>query len=116
MLWRDVFVPDHVVASDGFTADVGGMVEMPLLLFCRFRTQVGSDDDRRPSVTSAPGDYLRPDNRRVYDLVGQAVAVESTVWADGWMIDVDGLGIYVSEADGPRGVGPDGGSRHRPSS
>lgn len=99
MLWRDVFVPDHVVASDGFTAEVGGVVEMPLSLFCRFRTQVGKDDDRRPSVTSTPGDYLHSDNRRVYDLVGQAVAMGSTVWAAGWMLDVDGLGIYVSEAD-----------------
>ena len=99
MLWRDVFVPDHVVASDGFTAEVGGMVEMPLMLFCRFRTQVGSDDDPGPSVTSQPGDYLHPDNRTVYDLVGQAVAVESTGWPEAWMIDIDGLGIYVSEAD-----------------
>jgi hypothetical protein len=99
MLWRDVFVPDSVVASDGFTAEVGGMVEMPLALFCRFRAQVSNDDDRRPSVTSMPGDYRHPDNRGVHDLVGQAVAMESTVWAAGWMLDVDGFGIYVSEAD-----------------
>jgi hypothetical protein len=99
MLWRDVFVPDHVVASDGFTAEVGGMVEMPLALFCRFRTQASKDDDRRPSVTSVPGDYRHPDSRSVYDLVGHAVAMESTLWAVGWMLDVDGLGIYVSEAD-----------------
>ncbi|BAL89323.1 hypothetical protein AMIS_41030 [Actinoplanes missouriensis 431] len=99
MLWRDVFVPDHVVASDGFTAEVGGMVEMPLALFCRFRSQVSKDGDHRPSVTSTPGDHTHPDNRSVYDLVGQAVAIESTVWSAGWMLDVDGLGIYVSEAD-----------------
>jgi hypothetical protein len=42
---------------------------------------------------------LHPDNRSVYDLVGRAVAMESTLWAAGWMLDVDGLGIYVSEAD-----------------
>lgn len=95
-LWRDVFVPDSVVGSDGFTAEVGGTVEMPLSLFCRFRTEVGEDDTRRPSVSSVPGDYSQPDNRTVYDLVGQAVVVES---AGVWMIDVDGLGIYVSEAD-----------------
>ena len=99
MLWRDVFVPDHVVASDGFTAEVGGMVEMPLSLFCRFRAQVSMDEDRRPSVTSMPGDYMHLDNRSVYDLAGQAVAMESTAWDTGWMIDVDGLGIYVFEAD-----------------
>ncbi len=99
MLWRDVFVPAHVVASDGFTAEVGGMVEMPLALFCRFRSRVGKNDDHRPPVTSSPGDYTHPDNRSVYDLVGQAVAMESTVWAVGWILDVDGLGIYVSEAD-----------------
>ena len=98
-MWRDIFVPDHVVASEGFTAEVGGMVEMPLMLFCRFRTQVGRDDDPGPSVTSQQGNYLHPDNRRVYDLGGQAVAVESTGWPEAWMIDIDGLGIYVREAD-----------------
>lgn len=107
MLWRDVFVPDTVVASDGFTAEVGDTVEMPLSLFCRFRTHVSKDDDHRPSVNSVPGDYMHPDNRSVYDLVGQAVAMESTLWAAGWMLDVDGLGIYVSEADaGPRPSAP----------
>ncbi|UQU66859.1 hypothetical protein COUCH_11565 [Couchioplanes caeruleus] len=99
MLWRDVFVPDHVVASDGFTAEVGGTVEMPLSLFCRFRTRVSNDDDRRPSVTSTPGDYLHTDDLSVYDLVGQAAAMKSTLWDTGWMLDVNGLGIYVFEAD-----------------
>ena len=99
MLWRDVFVPHHVVAGDGFTAEIGGSVEMPLMLSSRFRTPLEENDSRRPSVTSAPGDHSHPGNRAIHDVVGQAVAVESAIWADGWMIDVDGLGIYVSEAD-----------------
>ncbi|GID28157.1 hypothetical protein [Paractinoplanes brasiliensis] len=98
MLWRDVFVPDSVVGSDGFTAEVGGLVEMPLALYCRYRTPVGKDDDGRPTVTFTPGDHALPDNRGVYDLVGRPVAMENTAWAAGWMLDVDGLGIYVSEA------------------
>jgi len=36
--WRDVLIPDNVVASDGLTAEVGGVVEIPLLLHCRYRT------------------------------------------------------------------------------
>ncbi|MGK5681493.1 hypothetical protein [Actinoplanes sp. URMC 104] len=99
MLWRDVFLPDHVVGSDEFTAEVGGRVEMPLALYCQFRTGASRDDLRRPAVSSMPGDAGHPDRRSVHDLVGRAVAMQSTVRAAGWMLDVDGLGIYVSEAD-----------------
>ncbi|KHD75625.1 hypothetical protein MB27_21670 [Actinoplanes utahensis] len=95
-----------MVASDGFTAEVGGMVEMPLSLYCRYRTRLSADDDRRPAASSIPGDHRHPETRSVHDLVGRAVAMESTVWTAGWMLDVDGLGIYVSEAD----TGPSPGS------
>ncbi|MBU2662658.1 hypothetical protein KOI35_03985 [Actinoplanes bogorensis] len=85
MLWREVFVPDHVVGSDDFRAEVGGVVEMALALQCHDR-----------AVLDAPGDGQRHGD----DLVGRVVAVESS-WPDGWMLDVNGLGIYVSEAAQP---------------
>lgn len=58
------------------------MIAGSLALFCRYRVAVRAED-------SEPGEGL----------VGTAVAVDGGIWADGWMIDVDGLGIYVSEAD-----------------
>ncbi|GGQ58909.1 hypothetical protein [Couchioplanes azureus] len=98
MLWRDVFVPSHVVAGDGFTAEVGGVAELPLALFCRYRAGVGAEH-RRTAVTSTPGSRSDPGHRRIYDLVGSVVPAESRIWPDGWMLDVGGLGMYVSEAD-----------------
>ncbi|MBL7259908.1 hypothetical protein [Paractinoplanes lichenicola] len=80
MLWRDVFVSSSVVGSDGLTAEVGGTVVMPLALSCRYRVPA--------SAQEAPGSG--------HDLVGQVVEVRSS-WPDGWMLDVGGLGIYVSE-------------------
>ncbi|SNY49857.1 hypothetical protein [Paractinoplanes atraurantiacus] len=72
MLWQEVFVPDSVVASDGFTAELGGTVEMSLAL----------------AVERGPG--------WTHEVAGRALDVESTIWSDdGWLIDVDGLGIYV---------------------
>ncbi|XVU21343.1 hypothetical protein ACQPZJ_29225 [Actinoplanes sp. CA-054009] len=115
MLWRDVFVLDSVVASNGFTAEVGGTVEMALALYCQFRTRVGPDDNRRPSMTAAAG--ALPSDRGVHDLVGRAVPMESTVFDAGWMLDVDGLGIYVSEAEaGPRPGFPASGVYREPGS
>lgn len=92
MLWPEVFVPESAVASDGFTAEVGGTVTMPLMLSCGFRTRIAAAE---PSVTPDP------DDRGTYDLVGQAVAGPSTVLAGGWVIDVGGLAVYVSEEAGP---------------
>lgn len=96
-LWRDVFVPADVVASDGFTAKVGGVVSMSLELYCRYRL-AAAEHDRSMPVRSETRDYPQADQRHVYDLVGTAVAVESCIWSDGWVLDVDGLFMYVSEA------------------
>ncbi|MFF5081236.1 hypothetical protein ACFY36_29665 [Actinoplanes sp. NPDC000266] len=70
MLWQDVLIPDSVVASDGFVAEVGGRVEMSLA--------------------------LAVERGGTHEVSGRALDVESTIWSDdGWVIDVDGLGIYV---------------------
>ena len=79
-LRRDVFVPADVfvpvvVAGDGFTAEVGGVVPMSL--------ELSRSADRSPA-----------DGRHIYDLVGSSVAVESSVWPDGWVLDVEGLYVY----------------------
>ncbi|MFG1988462.1 hypothetical protein ACGFJ7_00590 [Actinoplanes sp. NPDC048988] len=71
MLWNDVFVSASVVASDGFTAELGGVVEMALQLY----------------DGGGPG--------RVHELAGRVVEADRTMWPEGWMIDVDGVGIYV---------------------
>ena len=96
VLWRDVLVPEHVVAGDGLTAEVGGVVQAALLLHCRYRTPLGPD---RPaaSVPRVSGAHVGSGGRWVHHLVGRVVEVDSWLWADGWVIDVDGLVIYVEE-------------------
>lgn len=96
--WRDVFVPVHVVASNDFTAETGGLVVMSLSLFCRYRVASAEPDPGRP-ISSVSGNHSHPDHRRVYDMIGKAVSIDSCAWPDGWIIDVSGLAIYVSEAD-----------------
>ncbi|GAB2602014.1 hypothetical protein Aab01nite_63120 [Paractinoplanes abujensis] len=92
MLWRDVLVSDHVVGSDGLTAEVGGVVEMSLHLHCRELTLLGKDEPPGPRV---PEGYGEPGQRWVQDLVGQVAEGRSGIWADGWVLDVDGLALYV---------------------
>jgi hypothetical protein len=102
VLWREVLVPDHVVASDGLTAEVGGVVEMSLQLFCRYRTLLGPDEPSA-SVTRVSGAYVDAGREWVHELVGRVVEVDSCRWAEGWVIDVDGLAVYVHESGASSG-------------
>ncbi|MCO8269441.1 hypothetical protein M1L60_02415 [Actinoplanes sp. TRM 88003] len=103
VLWRDVLVPDHVVASDGLTAEVGSVVEMSLLLHCRYRTSWGQHE---PSASLPRVSDAQADSRGgwVHDLVGRVVQLDGVVWTDGWVIEVDGLAVYVQEVGDSSGL------------
>jgi hypothetical protein len=94
-LWRDVLVPDTVVCSDGLTAEVGGLVELPLLLYCEDRTSLSHEPDTSLARMSAT--HVESRDRWVHELVGRVVEVDSCLWADGWVLDVHGLAIYVQD-------------------
>ncbi len=97
-VWREVFVPMYLVASNDFETHVGGQVTLALELSCRHRT-AALGPPPTASVAWVAGSHGHPDSRGRHEMVGQAVPTESCVWRDGWIFDVDGLPMYVTEVD-----------------
>jgi len=60
-------------------------------------------------MTRVSGGRVNSESRWVHDLVGRVVEVDSCRWAGGWVIDVDGLAIYVQEERSLTGLGADQG-------
>ncbi|MEV4708997.1 hypothetical protein [Actinoplanes sp. NPDC049316] len=87
MIWRDVLVPNHIVESDGFTAEVGAALTTSLEVFCEWRRPAAGEQTlHRPATDGRAGGY---------DLVGEAGGVGP---ADSWAFAAAGVTFHVTEA------------------
>lgn len=95
LLLPGVLVPATLVGSSGFHARVGERVALALDVYCRHRTNISGQDPRQePASRSASAE---PDGELV--LTGLAVPINEPGWLGGWVLDVSGMLVHVTEAE-----------------
>lgn len=95
-----VFVAPELVGSSDFRTSVGAEVPLALEIYCRHRAYVSRQDGNHTPVRRSAGAASTAELM----LTGVAIAFESTCQLGGWMLEVAGIPVYVTEA--PATAGP----------
>jgi hypothetical protein len=91
-----VLVPGELVGSSGFRAHVGARVPMALEAYCRFRVPASEQDRRGPAAGPSPGADLL--------LTGVSVPFVRVCRLGGWMLEIAGIPLHVTEASATPGL------------
>ncbi|WP_213005743.1 hypothetical protein [Paractinoplanes toevensis] len=95
-----VLVAPGLVESSDFRTEVGTEVPLALEIYCRHRARVSNQEGRqapvRRSADAGTADELI--------LTGVAVPFASTCRLGGWLLEVVGIPVYVTEATAGPGV------------
>jgi hypothetical protein len=90
-----VLVPAELVGGSEFRARVGAQMPLALAAYCRYRVPASEQDRRGPAAAPAPGAELL--------LTGTAVPFVRACRLGGWMLELAGIPIHVTEAPAPTG-------------